>query len=373
VFADTGSIGGSVSQEFQVLADAGEDTIFYSDASDYAANVELAEALAPQGKRPAPTAAMNEVSTPDKRTIKDVSAYLKADPKQSVKVLLVKGTEQPIIALVLRGDHELNPVKAEKLSAIAQPLTFADEADIVAAIGCPTGFIGPVNLPLPIIVDRDAAHLADFVCGANKKDFHLQNVNWERDVALLAVADLRRVVVGDKSPDGKGTLQTARGIEVGQVFQLGDKYSAAMNATVTDEAGNSISMLMGCYGIGVSRTVGAAIEQNHDEHGIIWPDAMAPFQIAIVPIGYHRSEKVKTLSEKLYDDLQQQGYEVLLDDRNERPGVMFADMELIGIPHRLVIGDRGIEAGTIEYKGRRDKESQQIKVADIKTKTCIMR
>lgn len=366
VFADTGNIGGSVSQEFQVLADAGEDIIFYSDKSDYAANVELAEALAPQGERAAPTAAMQEVFTPDKRTIKDVSDYLKADPKQSVKLLLVKGAEHPIVALVLRGDHELNVIKAEKLPQIAVPLTFVHEDEITAAIGCPTGFIGPVNLPLPMIVDRDAAQLSDFVCGANKKDFHLQNVNWNRDVLLPEIADLRKVVVGDKSPDGKGTLQMMRGIEVGQVFQLGDTYSASMNAAVTDEKGDTVTLLMGCYGIGVSRTVGAAIEQNHDEQGILWPEAMAPFHIAIVPINYQRSEKVKQMSEQLYNELQQQGYEVLLDDRNERPGVMFADMELIGIPHRLVISDRGIEAGTIEYKGRRDKESQQIKIDTLK-------
>jgi prolyl-tRNA synthetase len=360
VFADTGSIGGSVSQEFQVLADSGEDTIFFSDASDYAANVELAEALAPTGKRPAATKSMQEVSTPGQRTIVDVSNFLKSDPKQSVKVLLVKGTQHPIVALVLRGDHELNPIKAEKLPQIAAPLTFVHEDEIAAAIGCPVGYIGPVNLPLPMIADRDAAHLADFICGANKENFHLLNVNWERDLPLPEVADLRKVVVGDRSPDGKGILKTARGIEVGQVFQLGDKYSKAMNAHVVDENGKPITMLMGCYGIGVSRTVGAAIEQNHDERGIIWPDTMAPFQIVIVPINYSRSEKTKQAANQLYLKLQEQGYDVLLDDRDERPGVMFADMELIGIPHRLVISDRGLEAGTIEYKGRRDSESRQV-------------
>lgn len=366
VYADTGSIGGNVSQEFQVLADSGEDVIFYSDNSDYAANVEQATALAPTGKRPAPSADMKEVLTPNKRTIKDVSDFLKADPKQSVKVLIVKGTEQPLIALVLRGDHELNPIKAEKIAGIAAPLTFADEADVIAAINCPFGFIGPVKLPLPIIVDQDAAHLADFVCGANKIDYHLTNVNWGRDLPEpTVVADLRKVVVGDKSPDGKGLLQMARGIEVGQVFQLGDKYSHSMNAAVIDENGKQSTLLMGCYGIGVSRTVGAAIEQNNDEHGIIWPDAMAPFQIVIVPINYHRAEKVKKASDELYQKLQQRGFEVLLDDREERPGVMFADMELIGIPHRLVIGERGLNAGTIEYKGRRDKESQNIALNEI--------
>lgn len=360
VYADTGAIGGSVSQEFQVLADSGEDTIFYSDESDYAANIELAESLAPNGARPAATKKMEEILTPDKRTIADVSEFLKADPKQSVKVLLVKGTEQPIVALVLRGDHELNPIKAEKLPQIFSPLTFVHEAEIEAAIHCPVGYIGPVNLALPIIADRDAAQLADFVCGANKKDYHLLNVNWDRDVPLPQIADLRKVIVGDKSPDGKGTLKVARGIEVGQIFQLGDKYSKAMNANVIDENGKNITLLMGCYGIGVSRILGAAIEQNHDEHGIIWPDAMAPFKVVIVPVNYHRSAKVKAAADELYSELQAKNIDVLLDDREERPGAMFADMDLIGIPHRLVISERGLDAGTIEYKSRREKENKNI-------------
>lgn len=360
VFADTGSIGGSISQEFQVLADSGEDQIFYSDQSDYAANVELAEALAPSGERPKASAKMEEVLTPDKKTINEVCDYLKVDPKKSIKVLLVKGEAEPIIALVIRGDHELNPIKAEKLPQVAKPLTFVHEGEVAAMLGFPVGFIGPVTLPIPMIVDRDAALLADFICGANKKDYHLINVNWDRDVHLPPVADLRRVVAGDKSPDGKGQLQTARGIEVGQIFQLGDKYSRAMNAIVTDENGRQVTMLMGCYGIGVSRILGAAIEQNHDERGIIWPPAMAPFQVAIVPISMQRSQRVRQTCESLYEQLSQAGIEVLFDDREERPGVMFADMELIGIPHRLVISERGIDAGTIEYKGRRDSESQQI-------------
>lgn len=367
VFADTGNIGGSISQEFQVLADSGEDLIFYSDSSDYAANIELAEALAPTGERPAPRDTMQEVLTPNKRTITEVSEYLKADPKESVKVLLVQGREHAIIALVLRGDHELNPIKAEKHPLIASPLTFVHEAEIAAAIGCPVGFIGPVKLPLPILVDRDAAQLANFVCGANKKDYHLLNVNWERDVPLPEVADLRRVVVGDRSPDGKGTLQAARGIEVGQIFQLGDKYSKAMNAAVVDENGKPATLLMGCYGIGVSRIVGAAIEQNHDERGIIWPLSMAPFQVAIVPINFQRSEQVRKVSEQLYKDLIAAGFEVILDDRDERPGVMFADMELIGIPHRMVVSDRGLEAQQIEYKGRQDQQSQQVELVNVVT------
>jgi len=365
VYADTGSIGGNVSQEFQVLADSGEDVIFFSDESNYAANVEQAEALAPTEKRPAPTAALQKVATPDQKTISQVSAFLKTDPKQSIKVLLVQGVEHPMIALILRGDHELNPIKVAKLPQIATPLTFVHEAEIANVVGCPVGFIGPINLPVPMIVDRDAAQLADFICGANKKDYHLLNVNWDRDVPLPPVADLRKVVVGDKSPDGKGTLQMARGIEVGQVFQLGDKYSKSMNASVVVENGQSITMLMGCYGIGVSRTVGAAIEQNHDERGIIWPAAMAPFQVAIVPINMRKSPRVQEASEKLYQQLTAAGIEVLLDDREERPGAMFADMDLIGIPHRLVISDRGLEAGTIEYKARHDTESQQISFDEV--------
>lgn len=360
VFADTGSIGGSLSQEFHVLANTGEDQIFFSDQSDYAANVELAQAQVPVGKRPSPTATLQEVLTPGKRTIADVSEFLKTDPKKSVKVLLVKGTEQPIIALVLRGDHELNLVKVEKIAQIAKPLTWVDESDILKAVGCPTGYIGPVKLPLPMIVDQDAAHLTDFVCGANKVDMHLTGVNWERDLPLPPVADLRKVVIGDKSPDGQGSLQMARGIEVGHIFQLGNKYSIKMNATVVNEEGKPVPMEMGCYGIGVSRIVAAAIEQNNDEHGIIWPQAMAPFQVALIPINYHRSERVRQATEELYQKLKTAGFEVLLDDREERPGAMFADAELIGIPHRIVVSERGLDAGTLEYKGRRDAQSQQI-------------
>lgn len=360
VLADTGSIGGSASQEFQVLAKSGEDVIFYSDGSDYAANVELATSLAPSGERPAATQKMQSVETPGKRTINAVSEFLQADTKQSVKVLIVKGTEQPLIAFVLRGDHELNPVKAEKLPGVAHPLTFADEKDIEKAVGCPVGYIGPVNLSLPLFVDRDAAQLADFVCGANKENFHLTGVNWVRDVALPTVADLRKVIVGDKSPDGKGTLQMARGIEVGHIFQLGNKYSISMHANITAENGQLIPMEMGCYGIGVSRIVAAAIEQNNDARGIIWPNAMAPFQVAVVPINYHRSERVREAADRLYQQLQCMGFEVLLDDREERPGAMFADMELIGIPYRLVISERGLDADTVEYQGRRDEKSQQL-------------
>lgn len=367
VHADSGSIGGSVTQEFQVLAHSGEDVIFFSDQSDYAANVEQAEAVAPNGNRPAPTKTMEEVLTPGKRTIADVSDYLKMGPKQSVKVLLVKGELEPLIALVLRGDHELNTIKAEKLPQIASPLTFADEKDIEAKIGCPVGYLGPVGLNVPIIIDRAAAHLADFVCGANKENYHLMNVNWERDVPLTTIADLRKVVAGDPSPDGKGTLQMARGIEVGHIFQLGTKYSESMHATVTAEDGREIPMEMGCYGIGVSRIVAAAIEQNHDERGIKWPVAMAPFQIALVPINYHRSENVRAKADELYQQFTAAGFEIIMDDRNERPGVMFADMELIGIPYRITISERTLEKNSAEFLDRKTGEKNDaLSLDDIK-------
>ncbi len=359
VYADTGSIGGSASQEFQVLAHSGEDVIFFSNESNYAANVELAEAIAPAGERPAPTAPMQAVLTPGKRTIVDVSDFLKMPAEQSVKVLLVNGTKEPIIALVLRGDHELNPVKAEKFPQIATPLTFADEKVIEAKIGCPVGYIGPVGLNVPVIIDRAAAHLADFVCGANKENYHLINVNWERDAPLATIADLRKVIVGDPSPDGKGTLQMARGIEVGHIFQLGTKYSEALQATVTAEDGSNIPMEMGCYGIGVSRIVAAAIEQNHDERGVIWPVTMAPFQIALVPINYHRSEMVRTKADELYQQLIAAGFEVIFDDRNERPGVMFADMELIGIPYRITLSERTLEKNSAEFFVRKTGEKNE--------------
>jgi prolyl-tRNA synthetase len=361
VLADTGNIGGSVSQEFQVLTDTGEDTIFFSDESDYAANVEQATSLAPAQQRTPSNRKMEMIDTPNKRTINEVCDFLKVDPRTAVKMLLVKGAEQPVVGLILRGDHEANPIKIEKLPQIAKPFTFISEAEVEATLnGCPSGFIGPYELSIPMIVDRDAACLTDFVCGANQKDKHYQNVNWERDIPLPQVADIRKVVTGDLSPDGKGKLQMTRGIEVGQIFQLGTKYSLSMNACVTDENGKQIPMEMGCYGIGVSRTVGAAIEQNHDERGIIWPIAMAPFFVVIVPINFHRSERVREESLKLYNELLKNGFEVLLDDRDERPGVMFSDMELIGIPHRVVIGEKGLNANVIEYQGRRDSQSQQI-------------
>jgi prolyl-tRNA synthetase len=369
VQADSGAIGGSASHEFHVLASSGEDDIVFSTESDYAANIEKAEAVAPSGDRPAPAEEMKEVATPDRKTIEAVSALLGIDPTRTVKTLLVKAEADEdgnsgLVALVLRGDHTLNEIKAENLAGVAEPLTMATDEEIEQAVGCKAGSIGPVKLNVPVIVDRSAAHLADFVCGANREGFHLTGVNWERDVALDRVEDLRNVVEGDASPDGKGTLEIRRGIEVGHIFKLGNKYSTAMNATVLDENGKTVIMDMGCYGLGVSRVVAAAIEQNHDDNGIIWPDAIAPFQVAIVTLNAHKSPTVAEAGEKLYEQLRQAGYDVLLDDRKERPGVKFADMELIGIPHRFVVSERGLAAGTLEYKGRRDAEKQDVPVAE---------
>lgn len=367
VLADTGSIGGSQSHEFQVLADSGEDLIFYSDSSQYAANIELAAAIPPSQPRPAPEGTMTMIETPTQKTINHLCEFLGIEPQQTIKTLVVEGShpDVPLVALVLRGDHELNTAKAEKLPEVASPLTLASEANIAKILGCEPGFLGPVGLNIPVIVDHSAAVLADFICGANQQGHHYRNVNWQRDVELKQVADLRNVVVGDPSPDGQGTLKVCRGIEVGHVFQLGDKYSRAMKAAVTNKDGQQVVMKMGCYGIGVSRIAAAAIEQNHDENGIIWPESMAPFHIAIIPINLDKSPRVREAAEKLYKELTDIGYEVLLDDRGERAGIMFADMDLIGIPHRLVISERGLDAGMIEYKHRRNKESQTIKQTDI--------
>tara|TARA_R110002110_G_scaffold74405_5_gene196832 strand:- start:13582 stop:15321 length:1740 start_codon:yes stop_codon:yes gene_type:complete len=372
VQADSGAIGGSASHEFHVLASSGEDDIVFSTDSDYAANIEKAEAVAPSGERAAPAEDLKEVATPDQRTIEAISQFLNIDATRTVKTLLVKaqadeageGSNAGLIALILRGDHTLNEIKAENLEGVAEPLTMATDEEIEAAIRCKAGSIGPVNLQVPVIVDRSAAYLADFVCGANREGYHLTGVNWERDLPLGRVEDIRNVVEGDASPDGKGTLEIRRGIEVGHIFKLGNKYSTAMNATVLDENGKTVIMDMGCYGIGVSRIVAASIEQNHDDKGIIWPDAIAPFQVAIVTLNAHKTPIVAEAGEKLYEQLRQAGYDVLLDDRKERPGVKFADMELIGIPHRFVISDRGLAAGTLEYKGRRDADKQDVAVAD---------
>lgn len=369
VEADSGAIGGSASHEFHVLASSGEDAIVFSTDSDYAANIEKAEAVAPAGDRSSPSEEMAEVATPEQRTIEAVATFLNVDASRCAKTLLVKAEEgdnghSGLIALILRGDHTLNEIKAENLPDVAEPLTMATDEEIEQVVGCKAGSIGPVNLPVPVIVDRSAAHMVDFVCGANKEGHHLIGVNWERDVALSRVEDLRDVVEGDPSPDGKGTLEIRRGIEVGHIFKLGNKYSKAMNATVLDENGKSAILEMGCYGIGVSRIVASSIEQNHDDKGIIWPDAIAPFEVAIVTLNGHKSPSVMAAGEKLYEQLRQAGFDVLLDDRNERPGVKFADMELIGIPHRFVVSERGLTAETLEYKGRRDEDKQDIPLAE---------
>ena len=367
VVADNGSIGGEGSHEFHVLADSGEDAIIFSDTGSYAANMEKATAQLPQGERPAASQPMQLVDTPDQLTIAAVSEFLKVPAEQSVKTLIVLGAEeegkpQPLVALVLRGDHELNEIKAEHLPEIHAPLTFASEAQIVSTIGCKPGSIGPVKLPITVIADHSAAHLADFVCGANVDGKHYTGVNWERDAQYTRVADLRNVVEGDISPDGNGTLVIKRGIEVGHIFQLGQKYSQAMNCTVLNEQGKSQTLIMGCYGIGVSRVVAAAIEQNYDDRGILWPDALAPFQVALIPMKMESSEAVQQATMALYEGLQAAGVEVLLDDRDKKtsPGVKFADMDLIGIPHRVVISDRGLAEGQLEYKYRRDQDATSV-------------
>ena len=362
VQADTGAIGGNASHEFQVLADSGEDAIAFSDGSDYAANLEKAEALAPSMELPAPGASLQRVDTPTQKTIADVAGFLKVQPRQCVKTLLVRGVDG-LVALCLRGDHEINEVKAAKLAELPDASVLASEEEIRAACGTRPGFIGPVGLPdsIPVIVDRDAAVLADFVCGGNADGSHYTGANWNRDARISRVADLRNVVEGDPSPDGQGTLHLARGIEVGHVFQLGAKYAEALGATVIDEGGKAQVMSMGCYGIGVTRIVAAAIEQRHDESGIVWPEAMAPWRVAVCVINpKNASAAVNQAAEALYQALGQRGIETVLDDRGLRPGNMFADMELIGIPHRVVVSERGLAAGTLEYRGREDSESRTL-------------
>jgi prolyl-tRNA synthetase len=369
VRADTGSIGGTGSHEFHVLASSGEDAIAFSTASDYAANVELAEAVAPAGERPAPSEVMRVIPTPNAHTIDEVSAATGHPARQILKTLIMRGAEEgQLVALVLRGDHELNEIKAEKLAQVASPLQFASPEEVRTAIGADVGSIGPVGLGelgIPVLADRAALHVADFVCGANRDGEHLAGVNWGRDLPEAIAVDIRNVVEGDPSPDGQGTLVIRRGIEVGHIFQLGDKYSRAMNATVLDEQGKAQVMTMGCYGIGVSRVVAAAIEQNHDERGILWPEAIAPFQLALLPLNAAKSPQAMELAEHLYTELQGLGVEVLLDDRDVRPGVMFADMELIGIPHRLVISDKGLAAGQLEYRARNAAENEMVPADDV--------
>ena len=365
VLADSGSIGGSASMEFHVLADSGEDKIAFSDDGSYAANIETAEAIAPL-KTNEKAEALQRVETPGVGTIDDVSSFLNIETNKTVKTLIVAGSEVPLVALVVRGDHQLNPLKAEKIPEVAEPLQMAADMSIRQAIGCSVGSIGPVNLDIPVLVDRSADALANFVCGANEDSFHLTNVNWERDCHADAVYDLREIVEGDPSPDGKGTISFKRGIEVGHIFQLGDKYSKAMNATVLDSEGKAKVMSMGCYGMGVSRLVSAVIEQNHDDNGMIWPTLIAPFQVIIIPINAHKSEEVARTADAIYNELLALGVEVLLDDRDDqRPGAKFADAELIGIPHRLVIGDRGLKKGVVEYVARRTGENQDLPLEGI--------
>ncbi|MGB5259444.1 MAG: proline--tRNA ligase [Gammaproteobacteria bacterium] len=360
VRADSGAIGGSVSQEFHVLADSGEDAIAFSTGSDFASNVETIEAPAPGGERPAPGIAMQTVATPGKHSIEELCDFLDISADRCIKTLVVSGSEADVVALVLRGDHELNALKAERHPAVRTPLEFASDAQIRKALGCPAGSLGPAGLDIPVLVDAAAGQLADFVCGANEDGKHLTGVNWGRDLPEPEVVDLRNVVAGDPSPDGQGELVIARGIEVGHIFQLGRKYSEAMQATVLDEQGKEITMVMGCYGIGVSRIVAAAIEQNHDDSGIIWPDAIAPFQVALLPMNMKKSQRVRDAVESLYADMCAAGIDVLLDDREVRPGVMFSDMELIGIPHRVVVGEKNLDKQRVEYKARRDGDSQDV-------------
>ena len=368
VLADSGAIGGSGSQEFHVLAESGEDLIAFSTESDYAANIEKAEAAAPAGERAEPTQEMTLVDTPNAKTIAELVEQHGLAIEKTVKTLFVKASDEvdaDIIALIVRGDHELNEVKAENLPQVASPLEMATEEEMRALIGAGAGSLGPVGLELPFIVDRSVAVMSDFGAGANIDGKHYFGINWGRDVELGQVEDLRNVVEGDPSPCGQGTLMLKRGIEVGHIFQLGNVYSEAMNCGVLGPDGKNVILEMGCYGIGVSRVVASAIEQNHDKYGIIWPDALAPFQVAIVPMNMHKSEEVKEAAEKLYAELTAMGIEVLFDDRKERPGVMFSDMELIGIPHTIVIGDRSMKEGNFEYKNRRSGEKTAVAMADI--------
>ncbi|WP_257294822.1 proline--tRNA ligase [Endozoicomonas sp. YOMI1] len=368
VQADSGAIGGSGSQEFHVLAESGEDAIVFSDQSNYAANIEKAEAIAPAGDRPAPSEAMTLVETPDARTIDQLVDQFDLPVEKTIKTLIVAAAEDAdsdFIALLIRGDHELNEVKAENLADVASPLHFATEEEVTGIMGAGPGSLGPVNCPIPVIVDRTVEKMADFGAGANIEGKHYFGINWGRDCTFSRVADLRNIQEGDPSPCGKGQLFIKRGIEVGHIFQLGTKYSESMNATVLSENGKSIPLAMGCYGIGVSRTAAAAIEQNYDDRGIIWPEAIAPFQIALVPLKIEKSEVVREAAEKLNQELTAAGFEVLMDDRKASPGVKFADMELIGIPHRVVLSDRGLADGMVEYKHRTAKEKEDIQLSEI--------
>ncbi len=366
VIADSGSIGGAVSHEFHVLADSGEDAIAFSTDSDYAANIEKAEAVMPQGIRAPASVALTKIDTPNQHSIEEVCSFLTIPASQCLKTLIVKGDDETLVALLLRGDHELNKIKAEKIDGVLSPLEFASNDDINRVCSCNPGSIGPIGLSIKIVADRSVVLMSDFVCGANEDGKHFKGVNWERDLPVpVQIEDIRTVVNGDASPDGKGTITIARGIEVGHIFQLGTKYSESMKAAVINEAGKNHTMIMGCYGIGISRIVAAAIEQNHDGRGIIWPAGLAPFQVAICPVNLQKSERLKQTSEKLYQDLLTAGIDVLFDDRKVRPGFMFADMELIGIPHCIIISDRGLDAGTIEYKARTAQENEEMPMATV--------
>ena len=365
VAADSGEIGGSKSQEYHVLADSGEDAIAWCEADGFASNVEMAPALPPTEPRANPTKDMERVTTPGIKSIEDICQHLSIAPGACLKTLIVEGEDGGLVALALRGDHELNPIKAERIAGVAAPLTLAEPDRVAAALSCPTGFVGPVNLDVPLFVDHSAATMSDFTCGANQVDMHLTGVNWERDTATPITVDLRNVVDGDPSPDGGGKLQIVRGIEVGHIFQLGDKYSRALKATVLDQNGRETAMLMGCYGIGITRIIGAAIEQNHDENGIIWPAPISPFDVTILALNPKKSAAVDAAVERVYTALVERGLDVLVDDRVARPGFKFADADLIGIPHRLVIGDRGIGDGIAEYRNRRTGEEAKLPLDDI--------
>ncbi|PKM09889.1 MAG: proline--tRNA ligase [Gammaproteobacteria bacterium HGW-Gammaproteobacteria-10] len=366
VIADSGSIGGAVSHEFHVLADAGEDAIAFSTESAYAANVEKAEVPMPTGTRPVARQDLQQVDTPDQHSIEEVSRFFAVPSSQCLKTLIVQGEEDSLVALLLRGDHALNTLKAEKIAGVAAPLMFAGDEQISAACHCKPGSLGPIDLPMKIIADRSVTLMSDFICGANRDGKHFQGVNWVRDLPLPEhVEDLRMIAEGDPSPDGHGQITLARGIEVGHIFQLGDKYSAAMKAAVINEAGKNHTLLMGCYGIGISRVVAAAIEQNHDDKGIIWPANLAPFQLALCPMNMHKSVRLTEAAEKLYQELLAAGIDVLFDDRKVRAGFMFSDMELIGIPHRIVLSDNSLDSGRVEYRARSAQTNEDLPLADI--------
>ena len=362
VIADSGNIGGNKSHEFHVLAESGEDQIVFSENGEYAANLEQAEALVSRESRPKPSKKIKTVDTPNQKTIEEISKFLNINTNQCLKTLIIKSEDDGLIALILRGDHELNRTKTEKLSSVMKPLTFANNDEIMSTIGCNAGSIGPINISIPIYIDHEVKNMSDFVCGANANGKHFTGVNWERDLPLPTTVDIRNVCEGDLAKDGSGKLEFARGIEVGHIFQLGTKYSSSMKATCLDQTGKAVTLTMGCYGIGVSRIVAAAIEQNHDEKGIIWPASIAPFQLALIPINMHKSIRLREAVMSFYDELVANNIDVLLDDRQERPGVMFADIELIGIPHRFVFSEKGLDAGEIEYKTRRDTENKNIQI-----------